>query len=48
MDPVRKDCENRQTSSKYASYAALDRAIRRHYSDNGFSLQYNTEAITTA
>jgi hypothetical protein len=29
MEPVRKDCENRQTSSKYASYAALDRAIRR-------------------
>ena len=38
MEPVRKDCENRQTSSKYASYAALDRAIRRHYSGNGFAL----------
>ena len=48
MEPVRKDCENRQTSSKYASYAALDRAIRRHYSDNGFALSYNTEAITTS
>jgi hypothetical protein len=48
MDPVRKDCENRSTSSKYASYAALDRAIRKHYSANGFALSYNTEEITAA
>jgi hypothetical protein len=43
MEPVRKDCENRQTHSRYASYAALDRAIRKHYVENGFSLEYNTE-----
>lgn len=43
MEPVRQDCENRQTHSRYASYAALDRAIRKHYVENGFSLEYNTE-----
>jgi hypothetical protein len=48
MDPVRKDCENRQTSSKYASYAALDRAIRKHYVENGFALSYNTQEVTAA
>lgn len=48
MEPVRKDCQNTQTRSRYASYAALDRAIRQHYASNGFSLEYNTEAIDTA
>jgi hypothetical protein len=48
MEPVRKDCENRQTHSRYASYAALDRAIRQHYVANGFSLEYNTEAMTAS
>lgn len=48
MEPVRKDCENRQTHSRYASYAALDRAIRQHYVSNGFSLEYNTEAMTAS
>jgi hypothetical protein len=48
MEPVRKDCENRQTHSRYASYAALDRAIRKHYSDNGFALEYNTVPIPDA
>lgn len=47
MEPVRKDCENKQTRSKYASYAALDRAIRRHYVENGFALEYNTETVIT-
>jgi ERF superfamily len=46
MEPVRKDCENRQTHSKYASYAALDRAIRKHYVENGFALEYNTETMS--
>jgi hypothetical protein len=48
MEPVRKDCENKQTHSRYASYAALDRAIRKHYSGNGFALSYNTEEITAS
>jgi hypothetical protein len=47
MEPVRKDCQNNQTRSRYASYAALDRAIRQHYSANGFALSYNTEEIPT-
>ena len=42
MEPVRKDANNPQTRSKYASYAALDSAIRPIYTKHGFSVSFNT------
>lgn len=42
MKAVRADSDNPQTKSKYASYAALDKAIRPTYSSNGFSLSFDT------
>lgn len=42
MGPVRTDAGNKQTNSKYATYAALDRAIRPVYTKHGFSISYNT------
>ncbi len=43
MGRVATDAENDQTHSKYASYAALDRAIRPIYTACGFGLSFNTE-----
>jgi hypothetical protein len=43
MLPVGKDSANPQTHSKYASYAALDRATRPIYTRHGFGLTFNTE-----
>ena len=43
MEPIKKDCDNTQTRSKYASYAALDRAVRPIYSRHGFGLSFNTQ-----
>ena len=40
--PVAKDAANKQTSSRYASFAALDRAVRDAYVRHGFSLSYDT------
>jgi hypothetical protein len=42
MRPVAADADNPQTRSKYASYAALDRALRPIYTLNGFALSFNT------
>lgn len=42
MKPIRANLENKQTSSEYADYAALDRAIRPIYSKHGFSLSFTT------
>jgi hypothetical protein len=42
MEPVRADSNNPQTRSRYASYAALDRAIRPIYTKHGFSLSFDT------
>lgn len=44
MDPIRRDCDNPQTKSRYASYAALDRAVRPIYSKHGFGVSFNTQA----
>ena len=44
MEPVKRDCDNPQTRSKYASFAALDRAIRPIYSRHGFGVSFNTQA----
>lgn len=42
MRPVAQDADNPQTRSRYASYAALDRALRPIYTQHGFALSFNT------
>lgn len=41
MRPVVADKANSQTSSKYASYGALDKAVRPIYTSHGFSLSFD-------
>lgn len=43
MGRVRTDSNNPQTRSRYASYGALDAAMRPVYTTNGFALSFNTE-----
>lgn len=40
---VAADASNPQTKSRYASYPALDRAVRPIYTKHGFSLTFGTE-----
>ncbi len=40
--PIAADASNPQTRSKYASYPALDRALRPIYTRNGFALSFDT------
>jgi hypothetical protein len=42
MRRVAADAENPQTRSKYASYAALDRALRPIYTEHDFGLSFDT------
>jgi hypothetical protein len=42
MAPVSRDAANPQTKSKYASYQALDKALRPTYTKHGFSLSFDT------
>ena len=42
---VEADASNPQTRSKYASYAALDRALRPIYTVGGFSLSFDTGEV---
>lgn len=42
MRPVAVDAYNPQTKSKYASYEALDLALRPIYTEHGFSLSFNS------
>lgn len=42
MEPVRKDANNPQTKSRYASFYALDTAIRPIYTKHGFSVTFDT------
>lgn len=42
MEPVRQNASNPQTRSKYASFTALDSAIRPIYTKHGFSLSFDT------
>ena len=42
MKTVRTNSKNSQTNSKYASYAALDKAIRPIYAKHGFSVSFGT------
>lgn len=43
MEPIRTDAANSQTKSRYASFPALDRALRPIYTKHGFALSFNTE-----
>lgn len=43
MTRIAQDAKNSQTNSRYATYGALDRALRPLYSAAGFALSYNTE-----
>jgi hypothetical protein len=43
---VATDAKNSQTGSKYATYAALDRAIRPVYTRNGFGLSFSSGEAT--
>lgn len=44
MRSVVADATNPQTRSRYASYEAIDKALRPIYTDHGFGLSFNTEA----
>jgi len=44
MRPVANDSNNPQTRSRYASYGALDRAVRPIYTQYGFSLSFGTKS----
>ena len=43
MRPVAADATNPQTRSQYASFAALDRALRPIYTRYGFSVSFDTD-----
>lgn len=43
MEPVRANANNSQTKSKYATFDALDTAIRPAYSKHGFSISHDTD-----
>jgi predicted DNA-binding protein len=45
--PVAADASNPQTHSKYASYYALDKALRPIYTKHGFALTFDTEPTAT-
>lgn len=42
IKPIAADASNPQTKSKYASYLALDKALRPIYTSHGFSLSFDT------
>ena len=42
MEPIRRDLPNASTRSKYASLAAIDDAIRPHYSKHGLAATFDT------
>lgn len=42
MRPISQDMSNTQTKSKYASFGALDKAIRPIYTKHGFSVSFST------
>lgn len=44
---IGQDKKNTQTGSMYATYAALDRALRPLYTSHGFSLSFSTEESQT-
>lgn len=48
MGTISHDAENRQTNSKYATFAQLDRAIRPIYTRHGFGIQFSEEPSPNA
>lgn len=46
MRRVAADSDNPQTHSRYASYGAIDRALRPVYTKHGFALSFNTEPVS--
>ncbi|MFA6046369.1 MAG: ERF family protein [Phycisphaerales bacterium] len=42
IHPIAADAENPQTRSRYASYWALDKALRPIYTQHGFGLSFDT------
>jgi hypothetical protein len=48
MKRIGADMTNPQTHSKYASYAALDKAIRPVYTEEGFSISFGEDEGSTA
>ncbi len=44
MEPIRKDAKNPETNSKYATYAAVDAAMRPVYTKYGFAYSWTTGA----
>src|SRR4051812_14708490 len=42
MQPIRADAKNPSTKSKYASFPALDEALRPIYTKHGFALSFDT------
>lgn len=44
MRPISKDCSNPQTRSRYASYEAIDTAIRPIYTTHGFAMSFGSRA----
>lgn len=47
MGRVSADAHNKQTRSNYATYGAIDRAIRPVYTDAGFALSFDTDTAAT-
>ena len=45
MEPIRNDANNPQTRSNYATYAAVDRAIRPIYTRHGLAPSFGTEPL---
>lgn len=43
MLPISQDAANPQTRSKYASYLALDKAMKPIYTNHGFSVEFDTD-----
>jgi hypothetical protein len=43
MEPVRKDAQNPQTRSRYASFYALDEAVRPVYTSKGLTVSFDTD-----
>jgi hypothetical protein len=48
MRRIATDSQNAQTRSRYASYAALDRAVRPIYTEEGFALSFDTGEVAQA
>jgi len=43
MKPVLRNCENKESHSRYANLEAIDRAIRPVYTRHGFVLSFNSK-----